>query len=453
MNIIYRIIINLTDHLNNRNINVLELCVNLSLPENFDGDFRMKAKKIFFPAFLIPLFLVLPILFAGCDFFEKFGKKKETEIPKAKAFDVDIMKPVKRVVTDYEEFTGETAAVDEVEIKAQVSGYLSRVAFKEGTPVSKGDLLFEIEPEVYQAVRDSAKAELESLQARLPRLENEVKRYQELVGTKAVSQSDYEATVSDRNECQAKIDKAKAELQRAEIDLKYTRILSPIDGYISRKLVSEGNLIQPHSSSNSSLMAMMVSSDPIYVCFNVNETSYLQLSHLFEEKYKADPQNYNDEQKIEFRLSDEESFLDKNGNPLHTGIIKYSDPFMDQASGTVLLRATCRNPKRANGLPFFLPGLVVHVRIPVTQNYEAILIPEEAIGTEQGLRYVYIVDHNCKAQIRHLKLGPLQDDNMRVVRGGLKEGEAVIVTGLLKLRPDLKVNPSEITLEKLREGL
>lgn len=412
-----------------------------------------ESKRTAFRFLKIVLFsmLLLPF-FSGCNYLENFGKKQETVIPKAKALDVDIMKPIKRIVTDYEEFTGETEAVDKVEIKAQVSGYLSRVAFKEGSPIAKGDLLFEIEPEVYQAVRDSSKAELESLQARLPRLENEVKRYQELVGTKAVSQSDYEATIADRNECRAKIDKAKAELQRAEIDLKYTRILSPIDGYISRKMVSEGNLIQPHSSSNSSLMALIVSSDPIYVTFSVNESAYLKLSHIFEEKYKADPQNYDQEQNIEFRLSDENSYLDKDGKPLHSGIIKYSDPFMDQSSGTVLLRATCRNPKRANGLPFFLPGLVVHVRIPVTKNYEALLIPEEAIGTEQGLRYVYIVDPSGKAQIRHLKLGPLQDDNMRVIRGGIREGEIVIVTGLLKLRPDLPVKPSEITLEKLREG-
>lgn len=429
----------------------------LSLSPLNDSTLFFYEKKSSVPGINFLAILLLAVMafstFSGCDYIEKLEKKQKTPIPKAKALDVDVMKPVKRIVTDYEEFTGETEAVDKVEIKAQVSGYLSKVTFKEGSPIAKGDLLFEIEPEVYQAVRDSAKAELESLQARLPRLENEVKRYQELVGTKAVSQSDYEATIADRNECHAKIDKAKAELQRAEIDLKYTKILSPIDGYISRKMVSEGNLIQPHSNSNSSLMALIVSSDPIYVTFSVNESAFLKLSHVFEEKYKLDPKNYDQEQNIEFRLSDEESFLDKNGQSLHSGIIKYSDPFMDQSSGTVLLRATCRNPKRANGLPFFLPGLVVHVRIPVTKNYEALLIPEEAIGTEQGLRYVYVIDHRGKAQIRHLKLGPLQDDNMRVIRGGIREGEIVIVTGLLKLRPDLPVNASEITLEKLREGL
>ncbi|MDD3587659.1 MAG: efflux RND transporter periplasmic adaptor subunit, partial [Thermoguttaceae bacterium] len=202
---------------------------------------------------LIVLFAVVFPFISGCDFLDSIFKRNQVEVPKAVVPKIDVMKPQMRKVTDYEEFTGETAAVDEVEIKAQVSGYLSRVAFTEGSEVKKGDLLFEIEPEVYKAVRDSAKAELDSLTAKLPRLENEVTRYLELLQTKAVSQSDSEGAVSDRDECRAKTEKAKAELQRAEIDLKYTKIISPIDGFISRKLISEGNLVQTHSSSNSSL--------------------------------------------------------------------------------------------------------------------------------------------------------------------------------------------------------
>lgn len=402
---------------------------------------------------LIVLVTVVLVQLSGCDYLDSVFKRKQVEVPKAAILKVDVMKPQVRKVTDYEEFTGETAAMDEVEIKAQVSGYLSRVAFTEGSEVKKGDLLFEIEPEVYQAVRDSAKAELDSLTAKLPRLENEVKRYLELLQTKAVSQSDYEGAVSDRDECLAKTEKARAELQRAEIDLKYTKIISPIDGFISRKLISEGNLVQTHSNSNSSLLAKMVSLDPIYVTFNVDESTYLKLAAIGEEKFKADPKSIDRAQKIEYRLTDEPAFVDAQGKPLHTGVIQYSDPFMNQASGTVLLRATCKNPRRVTGLPYLLPGLVVHVRIPVTENYKALLIPEEAIGTEQGIRFVYVVNANNVVQVRHLKLGPLQADNMRVVRSGLKENDRVAVTALLKLRPDLKVQPLPITVEKLREGI
>ncbi|MDO5566739.1 MAG: efflux RND transporter periplasmic adaptor subunit, partial [Planctomycetia bacterium] len=374
---------------------------------------------------LIVLFAVALPFVSGCDFLDSIFKRKEIEVPKAAVLKIDVMKPQMRKVTDYEEFTGETAAIDEVEIKAQVSGYLSRVAFTEGSEVKKGDLLFEIEPEVYKAVRDSAKAELDSLSAKLPRLENEVTRYLELLQTKAVSQSDYEGAVSDRDECRAKAEKAKAELQRAEIDLKYTKIISPIDGFISRKLISEGNLVQTHSNSNSSLLAKMVSLDPIYVMFNVDESTYLRLASIGEEKFKADPKSIDRAQKIEFRLTDEPAFIDADGKPLHTGIIQYSDPYMNQASGTVLLRATCKNPRRVTGLPYLLPGLVVHVRIPVTEDYNALLIPEEAIGTEQGIRFVYVINSKNIVQVRHLKLGPLQADNMRVVRSGLKEGDVV----------------------------
>ncbi|MDO5580532.1 MAG: efflux RND transporter periplasmic adaptor subunit [Planctomycetia bacterium] len=405
-------------------------------------------------------------LFPGCDFWDRLFKKKVEISSKPTAIKVETMKPEKRIVIDYEEFTGETRAVENVNIQAQVSGILKNTLFTEGSEVRKDDVLFEIEPEIYQAILEtatgnlqSAQGELAALRAREPQLRNEKERQITLIESKTVSESEYEIAVAAYNECLAKIQKgeadiikARAELLEAEINLKYTKILSPIDGYISRRLVTEGNLIQPHSTS----LAQIVSLDPIYVYFYVDETTYLKLVAINEKQIKG--LKSKDEKladlKIEFRLTNEESYTDKNNVPLHTGIVKYTDPSMDDSSGTVLLRATCPNPKPGNGMMNkIIPGMMVHVRIPVTENYSAILVPEEALGTEQGIRYIYVVDKEGKAQMRHLELGPLQPDNMRVVRKGVKPDDTIIVSGLLRLRPGSAVAPKETTLNDLRKGI
>lgn len=418
------------------------------------------------------------ILTSGCDLFQKKG----SEAKKSPAVKVEVMKPVSRDVIDYEEFTGETDSVNNVNIQAQVSGTLTECSFTEGGEVQKDAVLFRIEPELYQAALDTARGnlaraegELAALEAREPQYRNDKDRFERLLKTSAVSESEYDDALASYNECLAKIEtgkaeilKAKAEVQEAEINLKYTKILSPIDGYISRKLVTEGNLIQPHST----FLAQIVSLDPIYVNFFVDETTYLRLVDLadaqFEKMENAEPAETEkdaaatekvekqrpDELKIEFHLTNEASYVDADGKPLHTGMVRYTDPSMDQSSGTVLLRATCANPKPKNGvINRIIPGMIVHIRIPVTEKYAAMLVPEEALGTEQGLRYIYVVDADGKAQMRHLELGPLQPDNMRVIRKGLAPTDTIIVSGLLRLRPGVEVNAKETTLEALREGI
>ena len=412
---------------------------------------NMKIAKTFFLTGLVVLVTVI----TGCDFMNKLNKKGTNNLPKAEAVTVGVMSPVSRVVTDYEEFTGQTTAVDEVDIRAQVLGILKECKFEEGTEVAKDAVLFEIEPEVYLAILGSAQGEADALKARIPQLKNELDRQQKLYQDQVVSESEFECAKAEYDECQAKLKKAEANVMEAKINLKYTSIRSPIDGYISRKLVTEGNLVQAHSSSNSTLLAKMVSLDPIYVIFYVDETTYLKLDALAQAKYKADGNKGNGSvtQKIEFRLSNEEFYTDKDNKPFNTGEIHYSDPFMDQNSGTILLRATCKNLKRANGTRKLLPGMVVRVRIPIRENYEALIIPEEAIGTDQGKRYVYVVNTDGTTNIRHLELGPLQQDNMRVVRKGLKKDEVLVVSGLLRLRPGVKVAPKVLTIEELREGI
>ena len=375
------------------------------------------------------------------------------------------MTPGRRDVVDYEEFTGETKAVNNVMIQAQVSGILKKCEFEEGGEVCAGEVLCEIEPELYQAALDtaignlgSAKGDLAALQAREPQLKLDRERNEKLVKSGSVSKSDLDIADASLKECLAKIDKAQAdivraeaEVSRAEINLKYTKILSPIDGYISRKLVTEGNLIQAQSSE----LAQIVSHDPIYVEFFVDEGTYLKLVDNAGRNAGQNTEGIRKSGlKIEYRLTNEESFVNADGNPLHSGNVDYTDPLMDESSGTILLRATCPNPRQGNGAPNgIIPGMMVHIRIPVTEKYNAVLVPEEALGTEQGTRFIYVVDSEGKAQMRRLVLGPLQEDNMRIVRKGIEPDDTIVVSGLLRLRPGVEVEARETTLEKLREGI
>ncbi len=403
------------------------------------------------------------LLFAGCDLWDKMMGKKEGETAARRPpVSVETMRPLRRDIIDYEEFTGDTNAVNNVTLQAQVSGILTKCDFAEGAFVKKDEVLFEIEPEVYQAALDtavgnleSAKGELTVLRAREPQLRIELDRNAKLVQANAVSKSDYDEAKAAHDECLAKITKAEADIlkataeaQQASINLKYTKILSPIDGYISRKLVTEGNLIQDHKTE----LAQIVSHDPIYVFFYVDETTFLKL--IENAKSQVAVGETPEELKIEFRLTNEKSWTDEAGNPLHAGSVRYVDPQMDESSGTVLLRAVCPNPPISDGgISEIIPGMMVHIRIPVTGRYSALLVPEEAFGTEQGTRILYVKDAEGKARVRRPELGPLQEDNMRVVRSGIESTDEVIVSGLLRLRPDADVEAKETTLEKLRQGM
>ena len=414
-------------------------------------------RSVFLFAGLAALFL------SGCDLWnEMMGKKEPEGNVKRTVISVETMHPLRREVVDYEEFTGDTRAVDDVMIQAQVSGILTKCDFAEGAFVNKNDVLFEIEPELYQAALDtsvgnlnSAKGELAVLRAREPQLRIEQDRNAKLLASSAVSRSDFDEAKAAHDECLAKIEKAEADILKAEaevqealINLKYTKILSPIDGYISRKLVTEGNLIQDHQTE----LAQIVSHDPIYVFFYIDETTFLKLVENAKRQAAAgtDPEELH----IEFRLTNDDSWTDSDGNPLHAGTVRYSDPQMDASSGTLLLRATCPNPRAAGAqISEIIPGMMVHIRIPVSSRYTALLVPEEAFGTEQGTRYLYVKDAEGKAQIRRPELGPLQEDNMRVVRSGIEETDEVIVSGLLRLRPGSDVEAKETTLENLRRGM
>lgn len=384
-----------------------------------------------------------------------------------------MMNPAARKIVDYEEFTGRMASFDEVEVRAQVSGTLVECTFKrdatmkidpqnglpinlsekteqagteqaktdadgtanaaiqEGGEVKEGQLLFVIDPNLYEASLANAKGALEVLQARQKRLQKDWERAKRLLPDKAISEQTYDLAEFDLKECEAQIAVAKANVQTAQLNLNYSRIYAPIDGYVCKSQVSIGNLVQ----ANSTILVRMVKVNPIYIYLYLDEGTVQNLKRIADERKLRNP-NAKGEQTIEFRLSGEPDFTRK-------AVLDYATPALEQSSGTRLVRAICDNPKSPSGERVFQPGMTVHVRITVTELYDALLVPEECLGTNQSERFVYTLGANNLPEMRIVELGPLQNDNMRVIRKGLKPNDWIITNNLMRVRLDRPVKRTE----------
>lgn len=393
--------------------------------------------------------------------------KAAAAAPKVQAVRAHIMTPIERSVVDYEEFTGRIMAFDEVDVQAQVSGTLLKCLFKEqaqmktdpqtgrpiaeaadaadaadaaetqtadltlreGDEVKEGQLLFELDSDVYEAALASAKGELEVLEARKKRLENVKARAEKLRPSGAISDEDYDEALFELQECEAEIAIAKAEIQKAQINVDYTKIYAPIDGYLCDSEISIGNLVQ----ANGTPLVRIVKVDPIFIFINIDEATVQRLKKIADERKAANPDAMIVPE-IEFRLSDDDSFV-------HRARIDYMTPTLEQGSGTRFIRAVCKNPKTASGARLFQPGMTAHIRIRITEEYDAILVPEETLGTNQSTRFVYVLDEKNMPEMRTVEPGPLQEDNMRVIRKGLAKDERIVRDNLLRVRLDRPVDP------------
>ena len=390
--------------------------------------------------------------------------KAAAAAPKVQAVRAHIMTPIERSVVDYEEFTGRIMAFDEVDVQAQVSGTLLKCLFKEqaqmktdpqtgrpiaeaadaadaaetqtadltlreGDEVKEGQLLFELDSDVYEAALASAKGELEVLEARKKRLENVKARAEKLRPSGAISDEDYDEALFELQECEAEIAIAKAEIQKAQINVDYTKIYAPIDGYLCDSEISIGNLVQ----ANGTPLVRIVKVDPIFIFINIDEATVQRLKKIADERKAANPDAMIVPE-IEFRLSDDDSFV-------HRARIDYMTPTLEQGSGTRFIRAVCKNPKTVSGARLFQPGMTAHIRIRITEEYDAILVPEETLGTNQSTRFVYVLDEKNMPEMRTVEPGPLQEDNMRVIRKGLAKDERIVRDNLLRVRLDRPVDP------------
>jgi RND family efflux transporter MFP subunit len=351
---------------------------------------------------------------------------------------VTVAKPVEREVVNYAEFTGNTAAVKNVDIRARVSGYLDKVGFDEGAVVKAGDMLFVIDPRPYQAALDMAQANVEQSQAQLQLAESNFKRAEDLQKRGVISPQDFETQSANRNQAAASLLANQAALETAKLNLEFTQVRSPIDGRTSTYNFTIGNLISGGDTTSSGILTSVVSLDPMYVYFNVEERGLL----AYQEMVRTGKVMYTEEGKapVEMQLANE------TGYP-HKGFIDFVDNRVDPATGTIRVRGSF-----ANKDGFLRPGLFAQIRIPASPKFKALLISDLAVGYDQGQPIVYIIGEDDVAKANPVKLGALSE-GLRVVESGLAPGDRVIVDGIVRLRPGVKVAPHEGNMMDFAGGL
>lgn len=324
--------------------------------------------------------------------------------------------------------------METVEVRARVNGYLQSVHFKDGEVVKKGDLLFVIDPRPYQAELDRVTAELQLAEARLELAKSEYARAQKLLQFRAISQEEADTRLATERQAEESVQAARAAVKAAKLNVEFTRITAPITGRIGRKLVTEGNLING-GTAQATLLTTIVSMNPIYVYFEADERSYLRYLRLAQNG--KGPGSRDNRSPVYLALADE------NGFP-HKGYTDFVDNRLDPNTGTMRIRAIFPNPDLT-----LTPGLFGRVRLLGTAKYEAVVAPDEAIGSDLSQRFVLVVNDQNIVEQRAVELGPIID-GLRVIREGLKPDDWMIVSGVQRSRPGLRVEPQkqEITVRE-----
>ncbi|MDX1946666.1 MAG: efflux RND transporter periplasmic adaptor subunit [Pirellulaceae bacterium] len=357
-------------------------------------------------------------LLAGCS--------PTMQLPPAVAPEVTAAPAITRQVVDFDEYTGRIQSPEYVELRARVSGYLLEVKFGDGDMVTENELLMVIDPSTYKTAYDEAKAQADAWRPKLKFAEDTRARNEALVGKGSVTKEEYERTVAQRDEAAASLAAAEAEAESRRLDWEFCFVKSPINGRIDRRFVTRGNLVQ--SGPAATLLTRIVSVDPIYVYFDVDERAYLRYTKRRQNEEGVVNRIPLREKKIpvQITLADDSIFPD-------IGIIDFASNEVDPGTGTVTARAVV-----ANTAATLTPGLFVRAKITADRPYDAVLVDEQAIGTDQSERFVYVVDAGNVAKRRKVVLGSRQGTS-RVIKEGVKEGEQVIINGLLLMRPDKEV--------------
>jgi RND family efflux transporter MFP subunit len=341
---------------------------------------------------------------------------------------VTIAKPEKRTITDQDEYVGRFVAVDSVEVRSRLSGYLAAIHFTDGQMVKKGDLLFTIDRRPFQIVLDQARANLAQARANLAYTESDLARGEQLVRDKTITTQVFDQRTQAKRVAEAAVRANEAIVHQAELDLnEYSEIRAPIDGRIGDRRVSPGNLIPGGISGSTTLLATIVSIDPIRFEFTFDESAYLRYERMNRGR---DPTTRWSSITVKLKLLDESTFD-------HDGRMDFVDNAISQTSGTIRGRAVFPNP---GGL--FTPGMFGRVQVPGSPPYQALLVPDAAIATEQTRKYAMVVDGENVARQRYVALGPTIG-GLRVIKDGLEEEDNVIVDGLMRVRPGVKVTPQE----------
>ncbi|HWU53801.1 MAG TPA: efflux RND transporter periplasmic adaptor subunit [Tahibacter sp.] len=343
---------------------------------------------------------------------------------------VSVATVVQKDVTLWDEFTGRIEAVDKVEVRPRVAGYLDKVNFEEGRQVKKGDLLFQIDDREYRAAHSRAAADVERARSRAALAQRQLERSRQLVANKLVARNDVDLREDELAQAQADVKAAQAAAEQARLNLEFTRVTAPIDGRVGKALVTPGNLVAPGSS----LLTTVVSLDPVYVSFEGDENTYLRYQGL--ERAGELPSAREAGNPVRMGLADEEGFP-------HTGSMNFIDNELDAGTGTIRARAVFSNKDGR-----FTPGLFARVQLLGSGAQSALLISDRAVLTDQDRKFVYVIGPENKALRRDVKLGA-QVDGLRIVTDGLAANDRVVVNGVQKVFfPGMPVDPQVVPMEK-----
>jgi multidrug efflux system membrane fusion protein len=348
---------------------------------------------------------------------------------------VTVSLPIQREITDYAEYTGRTAAVDSVEVRARVSGYLQKINFKEGSEVKKGDVLYEIDPRPYEAALKQAQAQVALNQAQLAYQEAVYQRNERLLKNgNAVDVETVQQSKAQRDTTKAQLEAAQAAVDTAQLNLDWTKVTSPINGLIGRTIMTLGNLVV----ADQTLLTTVVSQDPMYAYFDVDEPTVLRVQQLIREgKYKSREEGV--KVPVYLGLTTEEGFP-------HEGYVDFVNNQVVAGTGTLPVRGVFANPKPPTGPRLLSPGLFVRVRVAVSAPYQALLVTLGAVQTDQNLKYVYVVNDQNKVERRDVRLGPVQDNDLQVITAGLKPEDHVVVNGTQHVQPGVRVTPKLVPM-------
>lgn len=341
---------------------------------------------------------------------------------------VPVAQVLERSILPSTDFTGFLAAPQSVELRSRVSGAVEAVSVPEGSLVRKGEPLFHIDPRPFQVALDTATAQLRQSEVLAKQAQDDLNRVQKLVETGAVSRKQYDDALATRNAQQAQVQVAKAAVAAAQLDLSYTHIRSPISGRVDRVLVTAGNLVNGGATDQASLLTTIVSTDPLYAYFDIDEATYLKAIR----QTRPEKDDKTSGLPVSVGLATDQGFP-------YQGTLDFVGNQIDRSTGTVRARAVIPNP---DGM--LAPGLFAHIRLATGAEQAAILIDDQALGTDQGKRYVLVVDQNNQAQYRVVEPGPMVD-GLRVIKSGLQAGEKVIIKGLV--RPGMSIAPRMVPMQ------
>jgi RND family efflux transporter MFP subunit len=336
---------------------------------------------------------------------------------------VTVATPTVRTVTDWDEFVGRFEAIQQVQVRARVGGFVDSVNFKDGAIVKAGELLYVIDPRPYEAALLTAKGQLADAQARVNLAERDLERAQELFRSNAVSEAQLDQRRQQHQIAQAAALQAEGAVKRAELDMSFTKVTAPIDGRVSRHLISVGNLVQG-GDSGSTLLTTIVSMDPIHIYFDQDEATYLKNNRLWHEGRR--PSSRDTPNPVQITLSGET-------RPSREGQMDFIDNRLDLATGTLRGRAVVPNTDLS-----VLPGQFARIRVIGSAPYEAVLLPDTAVTNDQSRKIVFVVNKDDTVEMRPVTLGPL-DGDLRVIREGVTKDDRVVVDGLQRARVGAKV--------------